>query len=45
MTIQMTRWGSIALGDFLALEFAPDRELLGRMILEKSIGMIAGPRG
>lgn len=45
MTKPIARRGSIALGDFLALEFTPDRELLGRMILEKSIGMIAGPRG
>lgn len=37
--------GSITLGDFLTAEFPPDRELLGKMILEKSLGMIAGPRG
>lgn len=37
--------GSITLGEFLELEFRPDQELLGKMILEKSIGMIAGPRG
>lgn len=37
--------GSISLGNFLELEFQPDQELLGKMILAKSIGMIAGPRG
>jgi len=37
--------GSIALGAFLKLEFPPTKELLGKMIVEKSIGMIAGPRG
>lgn len=37
--------GSITLGDFLELDFPPDQELLGKMILEKSIGLIAGPRG
>jgi hypothetical protein len=45
MTIPKARRGSIALGEFLALEFQPDRELLGKMILTKSIGMIAGARG
>ena len=39
------RRGSVALGEFLELKFPPEQELLGRMILEKSIGMIAGPRG
>jgi len=37
--------GSVTLGEFLELEFPSDQELLGKMILEKSIGMIAGPRG
>jgi putative DNA primase/helicase len=37
--------GSLDLGGFLALEFTPDQELLGPMIREKSIGLIAGPRG
>jgi len=39
------RRGSIALGAFLDLELTKDKELLGKMILEKSIGMLAGPRG
>lgn len=45
MTTPIARRVSITLGDFLALKFTADQELLGRMILEKSIGMIAGPRG
>jgi hypothetical protein len=45
VTIPKARRGSVALGEFLALEFPPDRELLGKMILAKSIGMIAGARG
>jgi AAA domain/Homeodomain-like domain len=39
------RKGSISLGAFLDIQFSPDQELLGKMILEKSIGLIAGPRG
>ena len=45
MPMYEKRRGSIALGAFLEIEFPPDQELLGKMILEKSIGMIAGPRG
>ncbi|MCS0590425.1 helicase RepA family protein [Massilia norwichensis] len=45
MSIREKRRGSVALGAFLELKFPPDNELLGKMILEKSIGMIAGPRG
>lgn len=37
--------GTINLGDMLALSLLADLGLLGRMILEKSIGLIAGPRG
>jgi len=37
--------GAIRLGDFLERRFDVDVELLGKMILAKSIGMIAGPRG
>lgn len=37
--------GAICLGSFLRAEFPTDQELLGKMILEKSIGLIAGPRG
>lgn len=36
---------SIRLGDFLDAELDQDQQLLGKMILAKSIGMIAGPRG
>lgn len=42
---QFSSRGSVDLGGFLALEFTPDQELLGPMIREKSIGLIAGPRG
>ncbi len=45
LTTRLKHRGSIALGDFLELEFIPDKELLGKMIVEKSIGFIAGPRG
>lgn len=45
MSMRAKQRGSIALGEFLDIEFPPDQELLGRMVLEKSIGMIAGPRG
>lgn len=37
--------GAMRLGEFLSRGFDVDKELLGRMILVKSIGMIAGPRG
>ncbi|TYQ14094.1 UNVERIFIED_ORG: putative DNA primase/helicase [Zoogloea ramigera] len=40
-----TRRGLISLGDMLALSLVAETSLLGRMILEKSIGLIAGPRG
>lgn len=36
---------AIRLGELLKLTFPVDGELLGKMILAKSIGMIAGPRG
>lgn len=45
MSMYEKRRGSIALGAFLDLEFPRVNELLGKMIVEKSIGMIAGPRG
>ena len=37
--------GALLLGELLGHRFGADNELLGKMILEKSIGMIAGPRG
>lgn len=37
--------GAINLGKMLSLPFLADDELLGKMILAKSIGLIAGPRG
>ena len=37
--------GAIPLGTFLGHSFGTDQSLLGQMILAKSIGMIAGPRG
>ncbi len=37
--------GAICLASFLHAVFSSDQELLGGMILEKSIGLIAGPRG
>lgn len=39
------RRGAIQLGAFLGAELPVDKELLGPMILAKSIGLIAGPRG
>jgi putative DNA primase/helicase len=45
MSMRAKQRGCIPLGEFLELEFPPDQELLGKMILEKSIGMLAGPRG
>ena len=37
--------GAVTLGDFLESDIEMDRELLGPMLSEKSIGLIAGPRG
>lgn len=37
--------GPISLGDMLGLTLTADMALLGTMLLEKSIGLIAGPRG
>ena len=37
--------GAIKLSEFLARGFQVDKELLGKLIMAKSIGMIAGPRG
>lgn len=45
LSTRPTHRGSISLGSLLELKFAADQELLGKMILEKSIGLIAGPRG
>jgi hypothetical protein len=45
MSLQEKKRGRISLGEFLGLDFPQDQELLGKMIVEKSIGMIAGPRG
>jgi putative DNA primase/helicase len=33
------------LDKFLKRKFSVDKELLGQMIREKTVGMIAGPRG
>lgn len=40
-----TLCGAMCLGEFLKRGFDADAELLGKMILAKSIGMIAGQRG
>lgn len=37
--------GAMRIGELLSRIFDIDKELLGKMILAKSIGMIAGPRG
>ena len=37
--------GAIKLSEFLARGFQADKKLLGKLIMAKSIGMIAGPRG
>ena len=37
--------GAISLGEFLETMYPADKPLLGKMILEKSIGLISGPRG
>ncbi len=37
--------GAIALDEFLEHKFSVDKELLGKTVLAKSIGMVAGPRG
>lgn len=41
----IARRGLISLGDMLTLSLVAETSLLGRMVLEKSIGLIAGPRG
>ena len=43
--VRHRRRGAIQLGAFLDATLSTERELLGPMILEKSIGLIAGPRG
>lgn len=37
--------GAVSLGEFLERAFPVDKQLLGLMVLVKSIGMLAGPRG
>lgn len=43
--VRHRRRGAIQLGAFLDATLPIEKELLGPMILEKSIGLIAGPRG
>lgn len=40
-----TRQRAISLGNLAALPLKPERELLGKLILARSIGMLYGPRG
>lgn len=40
-----TELNTFCLGEILKMILSPDEQLLGQMILAKSIGMLAGPRG